>query len=371
MKVKSTSINKKYIFVISFAQAFDSEENLKKFYFDFCSKVNEVCKSNLSYLVTLDKDGDLDLKDFQEVMDAKKILQSSQAEGQVVFSIVTNKKDLWDKEFSEISSLSKNVMMVVGSYPKFEDSFVQNFYKKGTRSKGFGIGDMEDWDEFILSEDNWPFNKIGEETLNVDYYPDFKESSDGISSSNLRNAVDKKEEEEEEEEEEHTTLEFSCQEVTFAVFTYSPKEFGTLKIKKITEEWIEELNSNGSSYPLYVGSRFDKNGTSVPVSSDDELEEDVIYVIPHYYYQTADYSSTEAITRNCEIKLAEVGGLLIPEMPMSHVVNGDESIEFECQGTTDGTDFAVYVFWNSKLIAQSEIEAIDSQFIKDVLLLAK
>lgn len=367
MKVKSTSINKKYIFVISFAQAFDSEENLKKFYFDFCSKVNEVCKSNLSYLVTLDKDGDLDLKDFQEVMDAKKILQSSQAEGQVVFSIVTNKKDLWDKEFSEISSLSKNVMMVVGSYPKFEDSFVQNFYKKGTRSKGFGIGDMEDWDEFILSEDNWPFNKIGEETLNVDYYPDFKESSDGISSSNLRNAVDKKEEEEEED----TTLEFSCQEVTFAVFTYSPKEFGTLKIKKITEEWIEELNSNGSSYPLYVGSRFDKNGTSVPVSSDDELEEDVIYVIPHYYYQTADYSSTEAITRNCEIKLAEVGGLLIPEMPMSHVVNGDESIEFECQGTTDGTDFAVYVFWNSKLIAQSEIEAIDSQFIKDVLLLAK
>jgi hypothetical protein len=227
---------------------------------------------------------------------------------------------------------------------------------------------MEDWDEFILSEDNWPFNKIGEETLNVDYYPDFKESSDGISSSNLRNAVDKKEEEEEEED---TTLEFSCQEVTFAVFTYSPKEFGTLKIKKITEEWIEELNSNGSSYPLYVGSRFDKNGTSVPVSSDDELEEDVIYVIPHYYYQTADYSSTEAITRNCEIKLAEVGGLLIPEMPMSHVVNGDESIEFECQGTTDGTDFAVYVFWNSKLIAQSEIEAIDSQFIKDVLLLAK
>ena len=369
MKVKSTTIKKKYIFVISFAQEFDSEVNLKKFYFDFCSKVKEVFKSNLSYLVTLDKDGDLDLKDFQEVMDAKNILKSSQSEGRVVFSIVTNKKDLWEKEFAEISSLSKNVMMVVGNYPNFEDSFVQNFYKKGTRSKGFGIGDMEDWDEFILSEDNWPFDKIGEETLNVDYYPDFKESSDPISNSNLRNTVE--EEEEEEEEEEDTTLEFSCQEVTFAVFTYSPKEFGSLKIKKITEEWIEELNSNGSSYPLYAGSKFDKNGISVPVSSDDELEEDVIYVVPHYYYQTADYSSTEAITRNCVIKLAEVGGLLIPEMPMSHVVKGDESIEFECQGTTDGTDFAVYLFWNSKLIAQSEIEAIDSQFIKDVLLLTK
>lgn len=164
-----------------------------------------------------------------------------------------------------------------------------------------------------------------------------------------------------------SSIDFSCQEVTFATFKYTPAEFSKLKVKGALKEWIEELEHNSCSFPLYVGSPFDSDGENVPCSSDETPEDGVVYVVPHYFYETADYTVSGVLNSKSKIKIAEEIGSLIPGLPMSHAMNGKESVEFECQGTTDGTEYSVYVFWNGDLIAESELSDVTAEFIKTVL----
>jgi hypothetical protein len=157
--------------------------------------------------------------------------------------------------------------------------------------------------------------------------------------------------------------EFETREITCSIFEYTLQEFKKLKANKVMAEWEEDLNDNSSSYPVYEGSPFDKNGLSLPKTIDEEPDDETIYVVPHYFYSSAEYSIETDIESNCEIKLAPIVGVLMAEGPMDFAEKNGEQIYFEGQGATDGSEFAVNFFKGNKLIGTSLLADIDDDFL--------
>ena len=84
--------------------------------------------------------------------------------------------------------------------------------------------------------------------------------------------------------------EFSTREITCSLFSYSVENFKKLKASKVISEWETDLNDNSSSYPTLAGSPFDKKGLGLSTTIDDEPEVSLVYVVPHYFYEHADYA---------------------------------------------------------------------------------
>jgi hypothetical protein len=160
--------------------------------------------------------------------------------------------------------------------------------------------------------------------------------------------------------------EFETRELTCSIFEYSLNEFKKLKAKKIVAEWEEDLNDNSSSYPVYEGSPFDSNGLNLEKTIDERPNDETIYVVPHYFYSSAEYSIDTDIDAQCEIKLAPIIGVLMSEGPMDFADKNGEQIYFEGQGATDGSEFAVNFFKGSKLIGTSLLADIDDDFLSKI-----
>jgi hypothetical protein len=161
--------------------------------------------------------------------------------------------------------------------------------------------------------------------------------------------------------------EFSSQELTASMFSYTQSEFKKIKLKTELKNWKEDLDSNSSSYPTYIGSPFDDRNLNLETEHEDsELDEDLVYVIPHYFYESAEYAIDGKIDSSCSIMLAPILGKLLPSMPMDFAQKGEDKIWFEGQGATDGTEPVVAFYIGSRFIASCLLEDVDADVLKEV-----
>jgi hypothetical protein len=161
---------------------------------------------------------------------------------------------------------------------------------------------------------------------------------------------------------------FTSQEVTASLFSYTPAEFKKIKLKTELKKWIEDLDSNSSSYPTYVGSPFDDSNLNLETfQENDEFDESLVYVVPHYYYESAEYAIDGKIDSSWSIALAPVVGILLKSMPMDYAQKEDDQMWFEGQGATEGTKPEISFYIGSRLIASFPVEDIDAEVLKEVL----
>jgi hypothetical protein len=160
---------------------------------------------------------------------------------------------------------------------------------------------------------------------------------------------------------------FNSQEITCSLFTYTISEFKKLKAKKVVQEWDEDLNSNSSSHALYEGSPFDANGLALSTEIDEDPVDENVYVVPHYYYSTAEYSIEEQIDKKCIIKLAPILGRLIPGKPMDWAEKEGEPIYFEGVDASDGSEYAVNFYKGSTLIGEALLSEVDDALILSIV----
>lgn len=162
---------------------------------------------------------------------------------------------------------------------------------------------------------------------------------------------------------------FTSQEVTASMFSYTPAEFKKIKLKTELKKWIEDLDSNSSSYPTYVGSPFDDSNLNLDTfQENDDFDENLVYVIPHYYYESAQYAIDGKIDSSWKIALAPIVGVLLKSMPMDYAQKDEEQMWFEGQGATEGTEPEISFYIGSRLIASSLVEDVDAQVLKEVML---
>jgi len=162
--------------------------------------------------------------------------------------------------------------------------------------------------------------------------------------------------------------EFSSQELTASMFSYTPAEFKKIKLKTELKKWQEDLEGNSSSYPTYIGSPFDDSNLNLEIEAEDsEFDEDLVYVIPHYFYESADYAIDGKIDSNWSIILAPVLGKLLPSMPMDFAQKGEDQMWFEGQGATDGTEPEVAFYIGARLITSCLLEDVDAEVLKEVV----
>lgn len=162
--------------------------------------------------------------------------------------------------------------------------------------------------------------------------------------------------------------EFSSQEVTASMFSYTPAEFKKIKLKTELKNWKEDLDGNSSSYPTYIGSPFDDTNLNLETEHEDgELNEKLVYVIPHYFYEKAEYAIDGKIDSSWSIMLAPIVGKLLPSMPMDFAQKGEDQMWFEGQGATDGTEPEVAFYIGSRLITSCLLEDVDADVLKVVV----
>jgi hypothetical protein len=162
---------------------------------------------------------------------------------------------------------------------------------------------------------------------------------------------------------------FTSQEVTASMFSYTPAEFKKIKLKTELKKWIEDLDSNSSSYPTYVGSPFDDSNVNLDTfQENDDFDENLVYVIPHYYYESAQYAIDGKIDSSWKIALAPIVGVLLKSMPMDYAQKDEEQMWFEGQGATEGSEPEISFYIGSRLIASSLVEDVDAQVLKEVML---
>lgn len=159
---------------------------------------------------------------------------------------------------------------------------------------------------------------------------------------------------------------FKTRELTCSIFSYSLADFKKLKASKVASEWEEDLNDNSSSYPIYVGSPFDKKGLGLKTTIDEVPDLKTVYAIPHYFYAIGEYAIEEPIDGSFEIKLAPVVGELFEDGPMDWAERDGEQVYFEGQGATDGSEFTVNFYWGKKLVGSTLLSDVDNDVLAQV-----
>ena len=162
--------------------------------------------------------------------------------------------------------------------------------------------------------------------------------------------------------------EFSSQEVTASIFSYTPAEFKKIKLKTELMNWREDLDSNSSSYPTYIGSPFDESNLNLETENvDSDFDEEMVYVIPHYFYKSAEYKIEGKIDSSWSITLAPVIGKLLLSMPMDFAQKGEKQMWFEGRGSSDGTEPVVAFYMGFQLITSCLLEDLDADVLKRVV----
>lgn len=161
--------------------------------------------------------------------------------------------------------------------------------------------------------------------------------------------------------------EFSSQELTASLFTYTSAQFKKIKFKTELKKWSDDLESNSSSYPTYAGSPFDEKNLKLETIDDkSEFSDDAIYVVPHYFYSSAEYSYEGKIDSSYSIVLAPILGTIMECRPMDSAQKDDEQIVFEGISTTDGSEYAISFFQGLRHIKTVELSKLTDADLNDV-----
>jgi hypothetical protein len=132
-------------------------------------------------------------------------------------------------------------------------------------------------------------------------------------------------------------------------------------------EWQEEFESNSCAYPLLTSSPFGDNEMSLTTDIDEEPESDKVYIAMYNYYMTSDYVLERNVNSNSLVKLAPLVGRLFSEGPMDWIEVDGETIYFEGQGASDGTETYINFYFGENLIHSVSVDDIDQSSIQEVI----
>ena len=151
------------------------------------------------------------------------------------------------------------------------------------------------------------------------------------------------------------------------MFTYTSAQFKKIKFKTELKKWSDDLESNSSSYPTYAGSPFDEKNLKLETIDDkSDFSDDAIYVVPHYFYSSAEYSYEGKIDSSYSILLAPILGTIMECRPMDSAQKDDEQIVFEGISTTDGSEYAISFFQGLRHIKTVELSKLTDADLNDV-----
>lgn len=162
-----------------------------------------------------------------------------------------------------------------------------------------------------------------------------------------------------------------CKEVNLCIFKYTLSEFALLEAKRCIQEWTDAIVNSGSSYPLFVGSSLDTGPNHPEIQVNQAYSSNIAYVIPHFYYNTAIYSSTCQLNEKCTLTLTEEIGTIIPGLPFEQAKKNKKTIELKCRKATDGTPYSMYIFWNGNKLLEVKLENMTPKVLKSTFLLIK
>ena len=160
---------------------------------------------------------------------------------------------------------------------------------------------------------------------------------------------------------------FSTQEIICSLFCYTTIAFKNLNLKKALTEWGKELDHNASAYAFYQGSPFDEDALNLKIEIDKKPEAGIIYVVPHYFYQVAEYQLRERIDNSWIIKLAPIIGSLFTGQPMDLVYKGQRTEYFVCNNSSDRTENYINVYMGSNFIQSFPLKGFNSNHLKDAI----
>jgi len=126
---------------------------------------------------------------------------------------------------------------------------------------------------------------------------------------------------------------------------------------------------NASSYPTYVGSPFDSSNLDLELRYEDSgFSESAIYVVPHYFSESADYVCSKKIDTNSIISLVPILGKIMFSKPMDYAINNENDIFFEVQDVSTGTIPSVAFYIGSKLVTTCAFSTLDDSVITEIIL---
>jgi len=162
---------------------------------------------------------------------------------------------------------------------------------------------------------------------------------------------------------------FECRELVYTIFEYKIANFASLSLSKLKEIWEEALNNESIAVPLYEGSELESYEFEF-IDNDLYAEPDLIYIVPHYFYNSSSYSITNPIDINWKMKAIDIIDGLIPGRPLEFATNGNEQAFFESTESSDGGDYVVSVFLGDTLIGEYDLYELDNSVMEKILSLA-
>ncbi len=160
--------------------------------------------------------------------------------------------------------------------------------------------------------------------------------------------------------------EFQTQELTCSIFSYTLAQFEELQTAEAVQMWEDDLNDNSCSYPLLVQSPFNEYGLNLSTSIDEEPKSKTVYVVPHYFYTTADYEIEEPIDGTYTAILAPIVGTLFEGRPMEFFERDGDQIYPELAGASDATDFAISFYWGSEFAGSFALADVNDDILADI-----
>ena len=160
--------------------------------------------------------------------------------------------------------------------------------------------------------------------------------------------------------------EFQTQELTCSVFSYTLAQFEEIQTAEMLQIWKDDLNDNSCSYPLLVQSLFNEQGLNLSTSIDKEPKSKTVYVVPHYFYTTANYEIEEPINGTYKVILAPIVGTLFEGRPMKCFERDGDQIYPELAGASDATEFAVSFYWGSEIAGSLALTDVNDDTLADL-----
>lgn len=158
-------------------------------------------------------------------------------------------------------------------------------------------------------------------------------------------------------------VKISCKELIYSTFEYDADEFMDLDVYSELEKWIDNLENESISAPIYEGSSLEADGPSdnKVVIDDQSADPNSVTVVAYYYYQDAEYTADRRIDDKININaISSISRLKSDEKKffgtaIDSLEMDGEQFYIESQSASAGTKKSVAFFKGEYFILECEV----------------
>lgn len=158
-------------------------------------------------------------------------------------------------------------------------------------------------------------------------------------------------------------VKISCKELVYSTFEYDADEFMDLDVYSELEKWIDNLENESISAPIYEGSSLEADGPSdnKVVIDDQSADPNSVTVVAYYYYQDAEYTADRRIDDKININaISSISRLKSDEKKffgtaIDSLEMEGEQFYIESQSASAGTKKSVAFFKGEYFILECEV----------------